>query len=59
MANEVCKVLWIKRVFGELKLDIEAPVRLFCDNKPVISIANNLVHHDHTKHIEIDRHFIK
>ena len=24
-----------------------------------ISIAKNLMHHDRTKHVEIDRHFIK
>ncbi|KAL9420128.1 hypothetical protein AB3S75_037830 [Citrus x aurantiifolia] len=59
MANGVCEVLWIKRVLGELRLDIEAPMRLFCDNKSAISIANNPVQHDRTKHIEIDRHFIK
>ncbi|KAH9716025.1 protein kinase domain-containing protein [Citrus sinensis] len=59
MANGVCEVLWIKRVLGELKLDIEAPMRLFCDNRSAISIANNPVQHDRTKHIEIDRHFIK
>ena len=59
MANGVCEVLWIKRVLGELKLDIEAPMRLFCDNKSAISIANNPVQHDRTKHIEIDRHFMK
>ncbi|KAH9751535.1 hypothetical protein KPL71_014332 [Citrus sinensis] len=59
MANGVCEVLWIKRVLGELKLDIEAPMRLLCDNKSAISIANNPVQHDRTKHIEIDRHFIK
>ena len=46
-------------VLGELKLDIEAPMRLFGDNKSAISIANNPVQHDRTKHIEIDRHFIK
>ena len=30
-----------------------------CDNKAAISIAKNPVHHDWTKHVEIDRHFIK
>jgi len=32
---------------------------LYCDNKATIDIANNGVHHDTTKHLEIDHHFIK
>ena len=35
------------------------PMKLYCDNKAAISIAHNLVQHDRTKHVEIDRHFIK
>lgn len=34
-------------------------MRLYCDNKAVISIAQNPIQHDRTKHVEIDRHFIK
>ena len=34
-------------------------MKLFYDNKSVISTANNPVQHDRTKHVEIDRHFIK
>ena len=34
-------------------------MKLFCDNKVTISIANNSNQHDRTKHVEIDRHFIK
>ena len=33
-------------------------MKLFCDNKAETSIANNPSQHDHTKHVEIDRHFI-
>ena len=31
---------------------------MICDNQAAIAIAKNLVHHDRTKHVEIDRHFI-
>lgn len=34
-------------------------MRLYYDNKSVISITHNLVQQDKTKHIEVDRHFIK
>ena len=32
---------------------------LFCDNKATIDISHNPIQHDHTKHVEVDRHFIK
>lgn len=34
-------------------------IRLFCDNKATIALAHNSVQHDRTKHVEVDRHFIK
>ena len=59
MVNGICELLWIKRVLKELKQEIKLPMKLFCDNKAVISIAQNSVQHDWTKHIKIDQHFIK
>ena len=34
-------------------------MKLFCDNKVVISFTNNPVQHDRNKYDEIDGHFIK
>ncbi|KAM7516034.1 hypothetical protein LguiA_005617 [Lonicera macranthoides] len=59
MAQGVCEVLWLQRVLEELRRPISLPMKLYCDNKVAISIAHNLVLHDRTKHVEIDRHFIK
>jgi hypothetical protein len=42
----------------ELGLFQGTPLMLYCD-KAAIDIANNHVQHDRTKHVEIDRHFIK
>lgn len=42
----------------ELQLSDDKPMKLYGDNKSA-SIAPNLVQHDRTTHIEVDRHFIK
>ena len=34
-------------------------MRMYCDNKAAIAIAHNPVFHDRTKHVEVDKHFIK
>ena len=49
----------MKRVLQELKVPISGPMKVLCDNQFAINIAKNPVHHDRTKHVEIDRHFVK
>lgn len=46
-----------KTVLEDLGIIINEPMRLFCDNKEAISIANDPVQHDRMVHIEIVRHF--
>ena len=43
----------------ELKMGFTLPIKFFCDNKAAINISLNPVQHDRTKHVEVDRHFIK
>jgi hypothetical protein len=38
---------------------VDAPVIIYCDNINSILLANNLVYHARTKHIEVHYHFIK
>lgn len=59
MASGLCELLWVKILLVELGLFDKGPLRLYCDNQASISIIHNPVQHDKTKHIEIDRHFIK
>ncbi|RVW28893.1 Retrovirus-related Pol polyprotein from transposon RE1 [Vitis vinifera] len=53
----------VQWMIGDLHLDLgylsRQPIRLFCDNKAACDIAHNLVQHDRTKHVEVDRFFIK
>jgi len=59
MAQGICELLWLGSILEDLRIKIDEPMRLYCDNKFAISIAHNPLQHDKTKHIEVDRHFIK
>ncbi|XP_060958297.1 uncharacterized mitochondrial protein AtMg00810-like [Cannabis sativa] len=59
VAHGICEIIWIKRLLEELKSSQSSPMKLYCDNKAAIAIAHNLVLHDRTKHVEVDKHFIK
>ena len=59
MAHGVCETLWLKMLLDELKVVGKKSMRIYCDNKAAINISHNPVHHDKTKHVAVDRHFIK
>ncbi|KAA0043290.1 hypothetical protein IC582_028945 [Cucumis melo] len=59
MSLGICEEIWLQKVLFNLHQECETLLMLFCDSKATISIANDLVQHDRTKHVEIDRHFIK
>ena len=54
MSLGIREEIWLQNVLFDLHQDYEVPMKLFCDNKAAISIANNPVQHDKTKHVEID-----
>ncbi|RVX12571.1 Retrovirus-related Pol polyprotein from transposon RE1 [Vitis vinifera] len=59
IAHGICEGMWLQRILKELEIISNSTMTVLCDNKATISIAKNPVQHDRTKHVEIDRHFIK
>ena len=59
IAIRLCELLWLKIILGDLRIKWDGPMKLYCDNKSAINIVHNPIQHNRTKHIEIDRHFIK
>ena len=59
IARGVAEILWLRKLINEIGFPHTEACKLMCDNKAAISISENPVQHDRTKHVEIDRHFIK
>ena len=59
LAQGIMEELWLKRVLCEIRVKVELSLKLYCDNKAAISMALNPVQHERSKHVEIDRHFIR
>ena len=59
MAQGVCELLWLRNLLQDLGVKPKNVMQLYCDNKAAIDISHNPVQHDRTKHVEVDRHFIK
>ena len=59
LADTTSKIIWLRRLLEVMGVAIPSPTPLHCDSKSAIQIAHNDVFHEHTKHIEIDCHFIR
>jgi len=54
-----CEVAWLQKLLSDLGQSVDAHVVICCDNINNILLANNLVYHARTKHIEVHYHFIR
>jgi len=54
-----CEVVWLQKLLSNLGQSMDAHVVIYCDNISSILLANNLVYHARTKHIEVHYHFIR
>ena len=57
IAHIASEKMWM-RSLHEMRVMVPIPMKMRCDNQSAIFIASNIVFHEHTKHIEMDCHFI-
>ncbi|GJU03834.1 ribonuclease H-like domain-containing protein [Tanacetum coccineum] len=59
VANAVAETYWLKNLLRELHTPLSSATLVYCDNVSAVYLSSNLVQHQHTKHIEIDIHFVR
>ncbi|GJS42182.1 ribonuclease H-like domain-containing protein [Tanacetum coccineum] len=59
VANVVAETSWIRNLLRELHNLLFTATLVYCDNVSVVYMSANPVQHQHTKHIEIDIHFVR
>ncbi|KAI4386156.1 hypothetical protein MLD38_004115 [Melastoma candidum] len=59
LAYAVAEVLWISSMIRELRLLIQRPLLICCDNLGATFLAANTVQHHRTKHVDIANHFVR
>ena len=59
MTQSVCEIMWIRQLLMDVGIENSVLTKLWCDDQVSMHIASNLVFHEHTKHIQIDCHFVR
>ncbi|GKE58196.1 ribonuclease H-like domain-containing protein, partial [Tanacetum coccineum] len=59
VANSIAETSWIRNLLCELHTPLSTTTLVYCDNVSAVYMSANPVQHQHTKHIEIDIHFVR
>ena len=59
VANVVSETFWVRNLLLELHCPIRTATLVYCDNVSAAYFSDNPVHHQRTKHIEMDIHFVR
>jgi hypothetical protein len=59
VANAATECIWLWQLLGELQCSLPKATVAYCDNVSAVYMSANPVHHKHTKHIELDIHFVR
>jgi hypothetical protein len=59
VANGLVEACWLRQLLVELHSPLSRATLVYCDNVSVVYLSTNHVQHQHTKHVEIDLHFVR
>lgn len=59
MASATCELKWLHGLLGSFGIQHKPPMLLLCDSQSALHMAQNPVHHERTKHIEVDCHLVR
>ncbi|GJU91630.1 ribonuclease H-like domain-containing protein [Tanacetum coccineum] len=59
VANAVAETCWLHNLLCELHTSLSSATLVYCENASAVYLLCNPVQHQHTKHIEIDIHFVR
>ena len=59
MATTSCEIQWLTYLLADFHIPHSQPALLYTDSKPASEIAYNPVHHERTKHIQLDCHLVR
>ncbi|GJR64527.1 putative RNA-directed DNA polymerase [Tanacetum coccineum] len=51
--SAACEIIWILKIMKDLKVEVNLPVSLFCDNKAALQLAVNPVFHERS-HVAVN-----
>ena len=57
--NNCNQVMWMKQMRKDIRIEMQEPIIIHCDNKSTVSMSKNNVLHSKTKHIFIKYHMLR
>lgn len=59
MVVTCCELKCLRYLLKDLRIPQLSLIPLFCNNQATLHISSNPIFHECTKHINIDRHFVR
>lgn len=59
MSSAASELVWLFGLLEDLKIAVDLPISLYCDNKSAEHLAQNPMFHEKTKHLKRDMHYIR